>query len=491
MSKLKSAYELASERIIFSKNKRPEDLKSSSESEDNSNFDALDGMIPIDIEYEEKEAEELEESEEDVEFVDGEKDTVNFIEEIKKMERKMQNVEEPKKETEEEYYGETRAFPDKLPELHWHGNFTTYSGFSRMNRAMVIGLSGKGVVVKTDIEEAKVEINEATVKEIERMSYNQISNTAPKIFGATVPITPHHGGYRVAYTMMESSETLHERYVEKLNSFNEIWVPTHYGVKLFKENGVKPPVSYMPLGIDLGRYHPDQQRMDFNIDLNNFVFISVFKWGYRKGYDILIKSFLEEFSSEEDVSLLIVSRNEQSFMKNRIQNDFAEIMNSVKKPQDQMPHIALYDKVIKEKDMPKIYKSADAFVLISRGEGFGYPYCEAAACELPVIGSFCSGQSDYLNEENSFLVYPEKFEKAIIGKQFNELAKTCGFYENQKFPVFANEAIEQTRGHMRYVFENYEDAKNKAVKLRKKIYNEYDSEKVINKVYDRVMELQE
>jgi hypothetical protein len=44
---------------------------------------------------------------------------------------------------------------------------------------------------------------------------------------------------------------------------------------------------------------------------------------------------------------------------------------------------------------------------------------------------------------------------------------------------------------MRYVFENYEDAKNKAVKLRKKIYNEYDSEKVINKVYDRVMELQE
>jgi glycosyltransferase involved in cell wall biosynthesis len=38
-------------------------------------------------------------------------------------------------------------------------------------------------------------------------------------------------------------------------------------------------------------------------------------------------------------------------------------------------------------DMPQLYKSADAFVLPSRGEGWGLPLMEAMAMELPTIGT--------------------------------------------------------------------------------------------------------
>jgi glycosyltransferase involved in cell wall biosynthesis len=34
-------------------------------------------------------------------------------------------------------------------------------------------------------------------------------------------------------------------------------------------------------------------------------------------------------------------------------------------------------------DMPGLYKTADAFVLPSRGEGWGRPHCEAMAMGLP------------------------------------------------------------------------------------------------------------
>lgn len=36
--------------------------------------------------------------------------------------------------------------------------------------------------------------------------------------------------------------------------------------------------------------------------------------------------------------------------------------------------------------MPRLYKAADAFVLPSRGEGWGRPHVEAMSMALPVIG---------------------------------------------------------------------------------------------------------
>ena len=45
-------------------------------------------------------------------------------------------------------------------------------------------------------------------------------------------------------------------------------------------------------------------------------------------------------------------------------------------------------------DMPRLYAGADAFVLASRGEGWGRPYMEAMAMGLPTIGSRWSGNLD-------------------------------------------------------------------------------------------------
>jgi phosphatidylinositol alpha-1,6-mannosyltransferase len=47
-------------------------------------------------------------------------------------------------------------------------------------------------------------------------------------------------------------------------------------------------------------------------------------------------------------------------------------------------------------DLPEYYRLADAFVMLSSGEGFGIVYLEAAACALPVLGSREAGAVDAL-----------------------------------------------------------------------------------------------
>lgn len=427
---------------------------------------------------------------------EGEQSRLYSPDEIKTM-RKTQEDEPKKDEPQEEkieMIHEAKPkqhkvnFNEPPMEIHWYGHFTSYSGFSRQNRAYAFGLSNRNTRVKVDIQECAVEINKATQDQLKALSQLEINPAAPKVYGATVPLRLAHGGPKILYTMMETSETLHEGYVGRINLYDEIWVPTHQGAKLFKENGVRPPIYVMPLGVDTSRYQPNARPTNFGIGLKPFVFLSVFKWGYRKGYDILLKAFMEEFSADEDVSLLIVSRTDVHHNPNVIMEDFKAIRNGILKKDDELPHIALYDKPIKEKDMPGVYSAANAFVLISRGEGFGLPYYEAGATGIPVIGSYCSGQMDLLNEENSCIVKPDCYSIAKINGNMSKLAKHCGFYEDQTFPDFGRDAIEKTKEHMRSVYEDYDSALIKAAILGKTVRENYTWDMAIDRVYNRLKE---
>ena len=272
---------------------------------------------------------------------------------------------------------------------------------------------------------------------------------------------------------------------------DEIWVATEYGKKILQSSNVYPPVYVMPLGVDVERYKPDGVIMDFGEDVKNFKFLSVFRWSYRKGFDILLRAYLEEFSGEEDVSLVLVSRYVSGPEKegiDKIIDDFNAIKDSIDKKPNEFPNVVLYTDAVNERDMPKIYNSADAFVLISRGEGFGLPLVEAAACGLQVISSNCSGQTDFLNDENAYLVEPSGYIEADVNGALSHMAKLCRFYEGQTFPNFDRDSIDTTKKHMRTVFEDENSGSDKANKLRKLIVNNYTWEMAIDRVYRRLRE---
>jgi glycosyltransferase involved in cell wall biosynthesis len=154
-----------------------------------------------------------------------------------------------------------------------------------------------------------------------------------------------------------------------------------------------------------------------------------------------------------------------------------------------LPHLSVHTKNIQEKTLPKVYSMSDAFVLSSRGEGFCLPYLEAAACGLPVIGSNCSGQSDFLKKENSFLVDPDEMSEVKTNGNMSKLAKHCGFYEGQVFPNFGATGIKKLGKLMREVYENYDEALNKAQLLTNLTHNEYSWDMAVGRVLKRIKEI--
>ena len=63
--------------------------------------------------------------------------------------------------------------------------------------------------------------------------------------------------------------------------------------------------------------------------------------------------------------------------------------------------------LVQGEDMPRaalrnLYAAADAFVLPTRGEGWGLPIAEAMAMALPVIATNWSGPTALLSTDNSY-----------------------------------------------------------------------------------------
>ena len=67
------------------------------------------------------------------------------------------------------------------------------------------------------------------------------------------------------------------------------------------------PAAHAPASLPRGQQVLGSSSALRRAQLTPFVFISVFKWEARKGWDVLLAAFLAEFSSRDSVELYIVS----------------------------------------------------------------------------------------------------------------------------------------------------------------------------------------
>ena len=171
--------------------------------------------------------------------------------------------------------------------------------------------------------------------------------------------------------------------------------------KVFIDNGWdENKLITLPLGVDWDNYS-NSKAMDIP-GLNSFKFLNISIPHFRKNIDVVLDAYYKTFSSKDDVSLIIKS----SFTppKNKFECDLSEVIKSVQRKNGNkiLPKVHIITEKIK--NIASLYKASDCLVSASSFEGFGLPMLEAFAANLQVIAPRTSGQLDFLNDENSFLI---------------------------------------------------------------------------------------
>ncbi|HZO86726.1 MAG TPA: methyltransferase domain-containing protein [Chthonomonadaceae bacterium] len=208
----------------------------------------------------------------------------------------------------------------------------------------------------------------------------------------------------VGRTMFET-DRLPAGWAAACSQMDAVWVPGEFNRETFARAGVPPEkLRIVPGAIDLKPYDPACPPLRIN-GARGFNFLSVFDWTLRKGWDVLIRAFVEEFRPDEDVALLIKTHSSLGYTIGQIADTVAAFLtDTLGRDPNRIPDIIFQDANIPDARMPNLYRAADCYVMPTRGEGWGRPFMEAMALGLPVIATGWSGQTAFMNAENSLLL---------------------------------------------------------------------------------------
>lgn len=157
-----------------------------------------------------------------------------------------------------------------------------------------------------------------------------------------------------------------------------------------------------------------------NYDLKKV--ISVGRYSYQKGFDMLIEAWSLVIGKHRDWKLYIYGNGDRSEFESLVER--FQLKDSV----FCMPGT---------EDIVSVYSNCSIYVMSSRYEGFGLVLTEAMSCGLPCISFDCphgpseiidDGKDGYLVERNNIYMLAEKMDKLMTN---SDLRRTLGTMARQ------------------------------------------------------------
>ncbi len=345
----------------------------------------------------------------------------------------------------------------------WRGYVGGSTGYDRASREYLLAIDRLGVDVKIEPMSHSnsiftAEINPEQLKRIKELINKPYAQDKKKILvyhaqpNGVRPLEEKKTYDKVVILTVWETTKIPDNWLESANDADAVIIPTSQNRDALIDSGVNSPIFIVPHGADVDTYSPNNPALPLSNVRNTFNFLSVFQWQHRKGPEILLKAYWEEFSKKDNVALVLKTYWGHTFSKEQsrvIANQIAGYKESLGF-KDTAP-VYLTTSLFEDEDLKGLYSLGDVFVLPTRGEGVGLPYIEALSSGVPVIATAWGGSMDFLSEENSFLVDYDLVRADFgaengIAPHFNNL-----FTHEMKW---AEPKVESLKQQMRFAFEN-------------------------------------
>jgi glycosyltransferase involved in cell wall biosynthesis len=181
---------------------------------------------------------------------------------------------------------------------------------------------------------------------------------------------------------------------------DEIWVPSAWLKDCYVRSGIPAAqVVVVPNGVDGQVFRPDGARFPLATRRTcRFLFLG--GTIHRKGFDLLLETYVRTFRAGEDVCLVIKEQGGGVYGTPGLPAQLARL----RAEDPQAPEIEYRTDDLSEAELASLYRACDVLVLPYRGEGFGLPIAEAMASGLPVLVTGRGGAQDFARAPWAYLL---------------------------------------------------------------------------------------
>jgi len=333
--------------------------------------------------------------------------------------------------------------------IEWNGPITDPVGYSTVGREFLLALDKIGVdcYLSWGIHgwTRKESLDDVFINLFKKLNRKPKNIKTLKV-NFKLPFIQRYNRRSVMMTLFETDRIPSSWPKRCNNGFRETWIPNDFNMESFRRSGVRK-LYKMPYGVNLSRFN--LRVKDLNFPKDEFKFFSTFDFSFRKNPHGLIAAYFKTFRFEDPVTLYVKAWNIPS-------NQFKGYLNKIGCDGNK-PKIVFIPSIVTDNKMARLYKTADCLVMPSYGEGWSMPSIQAMACGTPVIATNWSGQLEFMNTKNSYLIAVERIEPTEHSVHY------------KKYMNWAKPNTEHLAFLMRYVFEHQKDAKKKGLKAHKDV----------------------
>jgi glycosyltransferase involved in cell wall biosynthesis len=279
------------------------------------------------------------------------------------------------------------------------------------------------------------------------------------------------GRYNIGYWAWEL-EIFPEAWCPAIDLMDELWAPSRFIQRALRRRASKP-VIHMPLRVEIPAIKPFEAAT-YHVDPRRFSFLFYFdfhSYHQRKNPMAVIEAFRTAFpsGSGDEVALIIKTLNSASEPELRRQ------LHELSAKDDR---IGLVEDVFDAASMAGLVDFASCFVSLHRSEGFGRGMAEAMALGKPVIATRYSGNLDFMDDENSYLVDCTLIPVPADAYLYPEGAR------------WADPDIDHAAKLMRMVYRDPADAGRRAAAAQYRLRSRHSAAAVGQRLYARLREIE-
>lgn len=282
--------------------------------------------------------------------------------------------------------------------INYHGFFDGNFGISEATRLNALALENIGIKVN------RINYSSETFERIYNISSTEYK-TAINLFHININFINDffsknqdldlNNHYNIIYWAWEFPE-VSDKVVEILNVFDELWVPSDFCVNIFTKYTGIPVIRFS---------HPIQKLEDstdfdlkkHDISQDSKIYLTIFdslSTTIRKNPEATLEAFTTVFKDNKESILIVKTHNlERSKDAQKALEKYSDI-----------PNIIIINDHFSKQKLHSLIQQSDVLISLHGSEGFGLTMAEAMAYGKIVIGTGYSGNLDFMNVNNSFLI---------------------------------------------------------------------------------------